>query len=106
YLDEKELQRILTNQQLIRNAPNTITDKMVFLENLKIIKGQGYAVDDEEVTEGARCIAAPIFSLTGTVEAAVSISGAIHRYPSEKIPSIANDVMLAAQKISEKWGYI
>lgn len=106
YLTEDELNEVLKNQEFIKKAPNTITDKKSFIEALKTIKNQGYAVDDEEVVQGARCIAAPIFNISGKVEAAVSISGAIHRYPLEKIPYIAQDVISVAQRISRKRGYV
>lgn len=96
---------LLALKTLRKMTPNTIVDLNVFKEELASIKAQGYAVDDQEIVQGARCIAAPIFNLSGKVEGAISISGAIHRYPADKIPAIAADVKKMANNISIKLGY-
>jgi DNA-binding IclR family transcriptional regulator len=36
---------------------------------------------------------------------AVSLSGALHRFPDANIPAIAQDVTAAANAISRKFGY-
>lgn len=84
---------------------NTITDIGVFRKELTSVLDKGYAVDDEESVQGARCIAAPVFNLSGKVEEAISISGAIHRYSMNEVPGIADDVKKAANNISVKLGY-
>jgi IclR family KDG regulon transcriptional repressor len=50
----------------------TITDPDRLLEELEIVREQGYAVDREEITRGIMCVAAPVFGVHGDCIAAVS----------------------------------
>ncbi|MBC8461775.1 MAG: IclR family transcriptional regulator C-terminal domain-containing protein [Deltaproteobacteria bacterium] len=53
---------------------NTITSFGQLLREIENIKKQGYAIDNEEYYEGARCIAAPIMA-GGRIEAVISVNG-------------------------------
>lgn len=105
FSSEEKVESLLALNPLQKITPNTIVDVDLFKKELCLIRERGYAVDDQEVVLGARCVAAPIFNLSGKVEAAISISGAIHRYPEEKIPEIAEDVKEKANNISAKLGF-
>ena len=76
--------------------------RQVMTEN----KLSGDAIDNEEITQGARCIGVPIFNMFGHVEGAISLSGAKHRFPNEEIPTIAAVVKEVGRTISQKLGYI
>ena len=52
----------------------TITDPGVFRQELVSIREKGYALDDEEITRGILCLAAPVFGFDGKVICAVSIT--------------------------------
>jgi DNA-binding IclR family transcriptional regulator len=52
----------------------TITDPDVFRRELALIRKQGYALDDEEITRGIMCVAAPIFGLRGELVCAISLT--------------------------------
>lgn len=52
----------------------TITDQEVFQQELSLIRDRGYAVDNEEITRGIMCVAAPVFGLNGVVVCAISIT--------------------------------
>lgn len=51
---------------------NTITDRHKLRAELDAVANDGIAVDNEEITRGLVCIAAPIFGIDGTIAAAVS----------------------------------
>ena len=56
------------NEALRRRAPDrltssTITSVRVLVRHLAQVREQGYAVDNEETEEGARCVGAAICSL-------------------------------------------
>ena len=53
---------------------HTITDPLLFRQELAETRRRGYATDLEESTPGLCCIAAPIFNSEGAVVAAVSVS--------------------------------
>lgn len=62
-------------------------------KELEQIKKLGYAVDNEEFTIGARCIATALRGSSGTVIAAISLSAPSSRFALEKIAEYA-DLML------------
>ncbi len=84
----------------------TINDEDTFLRELSEIRSQGYAVDNGEFEASVRCVAAPIRDRTGSVIAAVSISGPDTRMPVPLIgSSMAIQVVETAQRISHALGY-
>ena len=51
---------------------NTITNKQDLIRSLELIRERGYAIDDEEITRGFVCIAAPVFGPDGQLAGALS----------------------------------
>jgi IclR family KDG regulon transcriptional repressor len=66
---------------------------------------QGYAVDDQESTLGARCVGAAIFDEPGKVIAAISVSGPTTRIGKKEIPGLGAKVAEAARGISVRLGF-
>lgn len=97
--------RSLLDLGMERYTEQTIITQEQFMEALVKVKRQGYAIDDQEIVEGARCIAAPVFGMFGHVRGAISVSGPMHRYAEEEIPHIAREVVSAAAAISLKMGH-
>jgi len=60
YLPEEYVEEIVEKWGLPKDTENTITSKESLFEELRQIRQQGYAVDQEERTEGLCCIGAPI----------------------------------------------
>jgi IclR family acetate operon transcriptional repressor len=52
----------------------TIVDAALMREELDRVRGQGFAIDDEEVAPGLRCMAVPLRRSDGKVLAAISVS--------------------------------
>ena len=66
---------------------------------------RGYAVDDEELEEGLRCIAVPLLDAQRQPVAAVSVSGPSFRVTAQKLPSIANHLLQGVRGISMDMGF-
>jgi len=81
-------------------TPNTITDKGRLRRELDRIRGQGYAMDDEEAFPGIRCIAAPIRQPSGKVVAAISATIPAQRLPTERSPELIEMITQTASRIS------
>jgi len=96
---------LLAKTKLEKVTPQTVIRPAEFLAGLGRIQRRGYAVDDEEVELGARCIAAPIYDSSGLVVAGVSVSGPTTRMSRARISQIADAVKKAAVEISEHLGY-
>ena len=54
------------------------------VEELENVRKQGYAIDNEEYYEGARCVAAPVRA-GGRIQAAVSVTGSIFTMTMDRI---------------------
>lgn len=105
YLPEQVVEQLLEQYGLSRYTDRTITSFAQFKEELEKVRSNGYALDDQEIVEGARCVAAPVFGMYGNVYGAVSVSGPMHRYTENLIPEIASRIKASAAAISLKLGY-
>lgn len=106
YLPDEEWNQFFKGKSFSRRTDNTITDSNQLKEHLKMVRNQGYAVDDEENEKGVRCVGAPIFDRTGNAVAAISISGPAFRVTKKMIlESLKKEVMETALKISQQLGY-
>lgn len=102
FLPESDVKRIIREKGLKRFTKNTITNKKDLFEELKKIRECGYAIDNEEIEDGLRCIAAPIFNGEGKVIAAVSISGPSSRINETTYEEYSKYVIKTARLISEE----
>ena len=106
YFPGDVLKRLIQETKLIKRTNNTITEPGQLMEHLKIVKNQGYAVDDEENELGIRCIAAPLFDAKGNPVSAVSISGPAFRVTKRSIQdTLKKEVKSAASEISHLLGF-
>jgi len=69
--DTATVRRVIS-RKLESHTPNTITDPKKLRLELSQIRSDGYAVDNEEITRGFVCVAAPILGIDGEVAGAMS----------------------------------
>ncbi len=104
YSDEHDIEKILS-RELKQYTHNTITNPVKLRKELERIREKGYSIDNEEIEEGLRCIAAPIKDYRGKVISAISLSGPSIRITDDKKEIIAESVKNAALRISQRLGY-
>lgn len=104
-LSGDELEEALYQCDFRRYTPNTITDLRELKRVLRVIRKQGWAMDNEEYQKGHRCVGAPIFDYRGSAIAAFSASGSIEELSDERLPQIIAEVRQAAADISRRMGY-
>lgn len=94
--------------ELLANAkprtPNTIITPAAMKSECARIRKQGYAVDEEEFAEGLRCLAVPVYDNTGTVAAAIGITGPANRLTRAKVATFAAKATEAARLLSHELG--
>jgi len=105
HIPQDRLQQILRQSGMEKRTPKTITTMPRLLEELEKIRGQGYAVDDEENNLGARCVGAPVFNDRGSIEAALGLSGTTQQVSPQTMPRILEALKDAARHISMGMGY-
>jgi IclR family KDG regulon transcriptional repressor len=98
-LHQKELTGTIQFDQL---TPHTIASVEQLDRDLLKVRRRGYALDDEEAVEGARCVAVPILSRTHAVIGAISISGPVVRITRRHVPEFAAMLRTAATEIAER----
>jgi len=107
FLPEEELKGFFRSVELKRYTPNTICSPKELKVHLKMIKEQGYAIDDSEHEPEVRCVAAPVYGRNGSVIASISIAGPVYRMTREKMErELVQAVKSTAHTISKKLGYI
>jgi len=106
HFPDEELNQFFRGKGLSKRTENTITDATQLKEHLKMVRNQGYAIDDEENEKGVRCVGAPIYNEAGNAVAAISISGPAFRVTKKMAQeSLKKEVMETAFKISERLGF-
>jgi IclR family transcriptional regulator, KDG regulon repressor len=105
HMDTLEVVKILEAEGMAPNTPNTITDLSKLLDELKCVRSQGFAVDNEEWEIGIRCVGVPVFSEDGRVFGAISVSGPAGRITREKAADLAKLIRQSAAKLSARLGY-
>jgi len=105
YSDEK-IRNILTTTGMKANTPFTITDPEKFLNEIRQVREQGYAIDNLENEPDVRCVAAPIYDYRKKIIGSVSISGIASTITLEAIEDkYKTMVMETTEKISKELGF-
>lgn len=100
-----DIKKIWDQSKIEKFTENTIVDFEKFVEELDVVRKEGYAEDDEENEIGVRCVGAPIFNRKGEIEGAISVSGPSIRVTKDKVKDIADEVKKYAKQISQELGY-
>jgi DNA-binding IclR family transcriptional regulator len=103
---DAEVDEYIATVGLIPLCPQTITDHADFLEEMRLTRHRGYAVNRQESGD-INSIAAPVKRFDGKAIAslAVSFSPLTNIWGTEQEHIIAQEVMAAAQRVSFSIGY-
>jgi DNA-binding IclR family transcriptional regulator len=82
-----------------RFTARTVTDSRRVLRQLEEVRRQGYAINDEELDEGIRAVAAPIHG-AGSTDHAVAVVGPSFRLDDKRLKVLTREVIDAARRIS------
>ncbi len=106
HLPTESVAEIVALRGMRRMTARTLDSLEALTRELACTRQRGYAVDDEEIEDGVRCLAAPIRDHTESVCAAISISGTKARIRPDSEATLSESVLWAAKLISTKLGYI
>jgi IclR family acetate operon transcriptional repressor len=98
---EPERERLIRATSLFVMTPNTISDENAFREEIDRTAREGAAWDDEEYSLGMRCIAAPVFTVTGMPVASIGISGPLSRVNESTRRALTQIVKSVAAELSQ-----
>jgi len=103
WLPEDEMRRMLA-PGLKRFTENTITEFPAFVESLRIVRRNGYAIEREEHLPGVICVGAAIRDQAGTVIGAISASTPTMRASEAHIELMRSEITAAARALSAEFG--
>lgn len=95
-----EREEILAGLDLVAHTSHTITRLADLRRELARVDKQGFAMDDQEMEEGLRCIAVPIRGDDRAVVAALSISGPVSRMTDVRMADYGRELKRRAARIS------
>ncbi|MFT8211736.1 MAG: IclR family transcriptional regulator [Symbiopectobacterium sp.] len=101
WLPQERIETPIADCTFKRLTPRTITNKEDFLEHLKLVKTQGWAIDDGEDIEAICCMAAPIFNQDGKVVAAIGVNGMQSQYANGKKEKHLASLIKTSKAISD-----
>ena len=99
------LERLLA-RGLTKYTSRTITDAVVYRQELRRVRARGYAVNRGEFRAEVAALAAPIFEHTGKVIAGLSLSGPITRYTDAYIRHLVPRLLEASKETAQRLGFL
>jgi len=105
FLPQPGLDELLARRPLSTFTNKTLVTRGALVADLRQVRGRGYAIDDEEIEMGLRCVGAPVRNYTGQVVGALSIAGPTFRITKGRVPALARSVMAIADDLSTELGY-
>jgi len=103
HLSREEQDEIIEHRGLPRFSETTITDPVLLRIELGRIKKKGFAVSDGETIPNTYGIAAPIFTRSGKIVAALGVSVPSHRLEGAKRRAMIKLITTAAREITDKF---
>ena len=104
YLPREELDVYIRNNGLKRYTPKTITARNTFEKELERVRYLGYALDDEERSEGLRCVGVSGIDYTGHICFAISVAALQLHMPDTRVQDIQTELKRICQSLSAKLG--
>jgi DNA-binding IclR family transcriptional regulator len=97
--------RVLDKIGLPAVTKNTITDMEVLEKEIGEVQKRGYGFEDQELREGVRRVAAPIFNFDAELAGCIGLSAPIFSFDLKDVDKYGQMVLDAANRISKKMGY-
>jgi DNA-binding IclR family transcriptional regulator len=104
FQSDETIEQIIAKIRFVRYTRKTLCSREALLKALERVRRRGYAIDDEEIELGVRCIGAPIFDDNHRAIAAVSVSGPSSRITAQSVPGIAEHLLRCCREISASLG--
>ncbi|MGR3503978.1 HTH-type transcriptional regulator BhcR [Pseudaestuariivita sp.] len=104
YMDAARFARWIEGRQLAAFTQHTLVTPEALSAELTRTRARGYAVDAEEKNLGMRCIAAPVFDMSGEAVAGISVSGPASRMRVDATHALGEAVLAAARALTRAIG--
>ncbi len=96
---QDDVERLAANRGLRRHNENTISNPRRLQDDLQSARQRTYSIDDEEDVLGVRCIAMPVYDSSGSVEAAISLTGTVQEIDTTDPGSLVDQLRQAVTAV-------
>jgi IclR family transcriptional regulator, KDG regulon repressor len=100
YRPQDEIRRRYENHALHAHAKNTINALPRLMHELRDIRRLGYAIEDSELSDNLRAVAAAIVNPAERATCAIAVEGPAHRLNERTLPRVIDRVRQTAKAIS------
>lgn len=100
WLPELMVANVISEHGLQRFTDKTIVSLSALMEDLRLVRRNGYAVDNEELRDGIACVGAVLRNESGTVVASISASCAAESLQGERRDFVIHKVTKYARQLS------
>ncbi|MDF3310001.1 IclR family transcriptional regulator [Rhodococcus sp. T2V] len=104
-LPDSELRTVVDSMDFSSRTANTITTPERYLDEIRMVREQGWAHDQEENEPSVNCIGVPIRGASGRVVAAVSVSVPDVVLSYERVLDLLEPLQAVGARISRDCGY-
>lgn len=91
---------LLTDYTFTKYTEHTMITADALLKNLESIRSLGYALDDEEMAVGVRCLALPVYDYRNSVRYSIGVSGPKASLNAATIESYVKRMAQTAKQLS------
>ncbi len=99
-LDNRHLKNYATSTRLDARTETTITDSDALIEEVRMSRDRGYAVDRCEFMEGMTAVAVPIYDPHGRLVSTLSVHAPEQRFPLESAVNYVEMLKASATQLS------
>ncbi|OYR55212.1 IclR family transcriptional regulator [Halorubrum halodurans] len=101
-LPEEQIHEILDNWGMPKQTENTITNREKLFEELEEIREQGYAINNQEITEGLYSVGTVVREPTGDPLGGISIGGPTYRLSQDTIDQTVRPLLDAVELLESR----
>lgn len=98
FLDKDTQEKVMSLRNFRSITKNTLTDEISIKQSLKVIRDQGYALDDEEKELDFRCLATPICK-DNKLFAVIGLSGNLDELKRRDIKKLVSELHKKSKEI-------
>jgi len=101
-MNEQEVDSVIERYGLPRFTDNTITGRDALLEELRLTRGRGYAIDMRESDPMIACVAVPFRTMSGQLGGAISVSGPYSVFTDQMIDDCVERLAHVSSELSRR----
>ena len=106
HMKQNSVSQLINQTGFTQFTRKSIMEEGVFLRGIAKAKQLGFSIDDEENSDGLRCIASPLFDANSKVIGAISVSGPSVRIEEQKLPNFGRVTLRTAKELTRALGGI